>query len=382
MAAAPRARIRDGHVGFHEGMALLVLFLSIKLFLVFPQSMAEVGLTAGWMIPLAAAAVATVAFWPTAALLAAFPGRSIVEIAGRLLGPAGALLLGVATSGLLLSLFAIITREFAGALITAILRETPISVVMGVFMGVAVMGAYKGIEPIARTCWLLAPWLMLGVAVDLVLVLPWAKLYGLRPLWGPGPLRLALVALPQSGIMSEVALLGVVAPFLRTRSTPGRLGMASIWLSAALMAWVVATFLIVFPPPTAAETPFPLGQMARLIFLGRFVQRLESIFLFLWTIGGMLGLMAALYGAAVSLAQGLGLPVYRPRVVPLALVAYALAFLPGSLPEAATWELTVLRPASPLVAFALPALLWACWAARRGRGGSGTKGCRSGGKPG
>ncbi|MBX6395450.1 MAG: GerAB/ArcD/ProY family transporter [Alicyclobacillaceae bacterium] len=132
----------------------------------------------------------------------------------------------------------------------------------------------------------------------------------------------------------------------------------AVLVSGVLMVLMVLGYTLAFPPPAGADNPFPFYQMARLVYLGRFVQRLETVFGFLWVMTAAIYMAAGLWGATQSLAQAWDLPVYRPLVFPVAVLVFGIASLPADYPQTTSLTNVYLRSWGWVMLLGMPAALW------------------------
>ncbi|MEW6523797.1 MAG: GerAB/ArcD/ProY family transporter [Bacillota bacterium] len=367
-----KARIKDGNIDGRQALALLMVATSAKVFLLFPRVMVNAAATAGWLLVLISALLAGTLVLVLAKLLAAMGGDySLEEVAEARLGPGGGLVAGVTLSLLFLADVALTARQFSEALITAVLPETPISVVTAVLFLVALYGAYLGIEALSRVAWLLVPWIGMGVVLGGVLVFPYTRPEQIFPLLGNGLDVLVTRGITGTGFFMELLLILVIRPFLRQPGQTTVVALSATALAGMAMAGVVAQYIMVFPVPTADTVTFPLLQMIRLVFLGRFTQRVEAAYIFVWVITGMLKMGIVLYASALLLARGLGLPVFRPLLFALTLLAFAVSFVPDSMVQAFEWDAFTLRERGWVVGYILPLVLLGMALLARGIGRKG-----------
>lgn len=350
--------IREGHIGYREGIALTALLISGKIYVGFPRVMVEEGKTAGWLLVLLSAALTVIAFLPIPALFARFPGKSTIEIIEEVLGPYLGLPALLLHLGFYLILGGILVREFTEIVASTVLPLTPVSVITGLFILVIAYGAYSGLEPLTRTAWLLAPWILGGLLAVLFLSLRWARPQYLLPLWGAGIPALLKSAVFRTSFFVEVLLLPLLVPHLREPRRLGSMGLWSVVISGLLMALVVLVFTTVFPVRAASSVLFPIYQLARIMFLGRFFQRMESLFIFVWVISAAIQLTAFMVGNALSVARAMKLPVYRPLVFPLSVLTFAIAFTMPDLPAAIRIDDQFFRVYGALAAFGLTTTLY------------------------
>ncbi len=355
------AELRDGRTGPVELAALIILALSLKLFLELPRDMAIHGRTAGWLLILAAGAAAGPGVAALAALARRFPGLTVPEMAGRLWGAPARLAAGVALSLMFVAAAALQGRQLVDPVLTVILPATPAPVLAAGWVAVAAFAAHRGVEALGRAALTVVPWYLGATALVVLGTLPYSDYRLLAPLWGPGLVPLAAAALPKSSHYAELALLGLVIPYLDRGADAGRAGWRALAVAAGLATAAVAQSLMVFPDRASEEATFTFFQVAEVIFLGRFVQRLETLVLLVWGVTATVAGGALLYGAVQGLARGAGMPVWRPLVFPVAGLVYTVTFLPADVPAAVAWSLQVLRRWAWTAAFALPLAL-ALWA--------------------
>lgn len=350
--------IKDGHIGWRETAALIITFTSIKVLLAFPRMQAKLGLSAGWMIPVIATALGLLGFGLIAVLMKRFPGKSIVEVSETVAGKYLGTVISLGFFAFFFYLTVMVLRQFAETVITTTLPQTPISVITAIFLAAVVYAAYMGIETIARGNWLLFPFMLLGYVTILAGVLPYFNSDNFFPLLGTGPAEILKFGMLKSSLLGEVLVLAVILPALRDREKFTRIGLMSIMISGMAMTLAVVVLIGTFTPQGAKyEAILPLYQLARLIYFGRFVQRIEALFIFVWIFAGLVEISLSLYASAVILARILKLPVYRPLVFPLALLAYSLSFLPPDYVTATKLETEVLRKYGWSITFLLPGLL-------------------------
>lgn len=343
--------IREGQIGYREGIALAVMLISGKIYTGFPRIMVEDGKNAAWLLVLLSTGLAIAAFLPIPALLARFPGKSAYEVYEEVLGPYLGLPASLLALGFYLFLQGILVREFAEIVASTVLPLTPVSVITIALLLIISYGAYAGLEALSRAAWLLGPWVLIGLLAVLLLTYRWASPDSLFPIWGPGLPSLLKSAFFRTSFFVEVLILPLLVPHLREPRHLARMGIWSIAISGLVMTAVVISFVMVFPEREAEHTIFGVYQLARLMFLGRFFQRMESLFIFVWVISAGLELTGFLQGNALGLARILKLPAYRPLIFPLTVLVFAISFIPPDLPAAIRIDGQFLRVYGAAAAF-------------------------------
>jgi len=108
----------------------------------------------------------------------------------------------------------------------------------------------------------------------------------------------------------------------------------------------------------AREGYASLFQLTRLVRLGRFLQRIEAIYVVLWGIAIAATLSFTLYLMAAVTARITMSPEYRPFIYPYAIIIMVTAALPHDLPATIETVRLSLRAFSWIPAFALPGAVW------------------------
>lgn len=349
--------LEEGRVGTNEATAATVYFLTTKLFISFPQQMATVGQTAAWVVPIISFSTGALGFLIVAALLKRYPGMGIVEIGEEIAGPVFGLLASVGYFTFFFAATILVMREFSETVGTALLPRTPLSVIMAIFVLAVLFAAYLGIEAVTRAGFLAAP-IIAGTLVLLVLFsLPQAEFDAVFPIFGPGPGKLVYHGVLHSAVAGEVIFLAVIVGQIREAEKVRTMGLISITLTALFTSAGLLVFVAVFPYPLCVHIPYPGYETTTLIYLGRFFQRVEVAFVFLWVISGCIELALGAYTSTMILTRMLKLPVYRPLLPAMAIIGYTLAFVPPDFPTATRLDFEVVRTFGGIAVFVVPAAL-------------------------
>lgn len=314
-------------VGFGEAVALLVVFLSMKVLISHLALIFPLGLSASWMIPLMHLPVGLVGAAVIVWLLNQFPGRTIVEIGEELVGPVVNGFFTLFYYVFFVIFTALILRQFAEFMLTGFLPETPLSIAMLVFTAGAAAIVFLGLEALARTA--RVSFYLLGFSFVLLLLLTsnmWSP-HGIFPLWGPGVPALSWAAFSTLGVGVEIFLLTLLAPYL-PRGRVLAAGLVSVLAAGAVVALATLVSLLVFTYPVVREPVLPMFELARSVQWGRFFVRMETLFLPLWIFSALIGLAAALYICTAVAARALKLPCHRPFILPTVVLILAGAFTP------------------------------------------------------
>lgn len=352
-------------LGYSEAIAMAMIFIGAKAFLGYPRLLAEFGLTAGWLVVLIGMLSSMILWLPISSLLNRFPGKSLMEINKIVLGR----FVGLAVNVFLLIYIIFSTsnllRIFSDAIIITALPEAPISALAILLTAVMWLAAYLGLESISRNAYISLPFVLIGITAVLILLYPFWDIKELFPIMGAGPGRVLLYGFLNTSAFGEIIILAILAPSFSFDGPRLRnVGFLSIGIVGIYFISITLVYLMVIPIPSALENLAPFYQLSRSIYIGRYYQRLESVFILFWTYTAFLRLSIGLLIAAVVTRETFKLPYYRPLLPSLVIVFFSLALTPAQLTTAIMLDKYRLL-LGWIVTSLLPAGVWAAAVIRR-----------------
>lgn len=364
--------IKEGKFGPSEAIILLAVSNIARIFLPYPRFLIELGGPAAWMTPIGGLAAALAGVYLMSLVLKNSPDKTIIEITEEAFGPVVGIALNLVIITFLLSVSMIFTREFSEALIVSALPETPISIITATYLAVGILGAYLGIEAMARASRLTAPYIFGGIAILLISLSPQWNIHNLFPVFGTGPYQVFGLGTYSTSAVTEIILAAVLIQAMGGADKFSKIGYRSMLIAFLLLSGLLATIVLTLGRDYAMESTLPFYSVSRNIYLGIFFQRVEAVFVIIWSIIGGIKIALTLYGASVSLARTLKLPDYRPLIWPLGLVVFIFSLLPPDMASAVKLDSDFLRPFALIPNYLLPLLIIAAyWLKRRvGRAGS------------
>lgn len=359
--------MRQHHVGIREAASVGIIFVITKIFLPFPRSLAEVGGNAAWIIVLIAALFCPLSWWGIRGVIKhGKQGSTLITATEDIMGPILGSLFNLTYSIFFFMIAFIVLREFSEILATDILPRTPLHIiVVSLLVSVAVV-AHSGIEALGRISWL-----FLGLIIMSIVILLIGGLYthtepnALAPLWGKGMSLVLTTGIVKSSLFSELLVLGFLLPRMRKEEEWGQAAWWCMVVSSLTLLCTTLVCLFVFPYPTVSRINDPLFEISRIIIFGRWVQRVEIIFLVVWLLCTVIKLAVGLYCSASALSQMLRLPRYQPLIFPLAIMIYSFAILPDSEMSAVAWDRDFLRTYGSIFSIGLPITTWLVGILRR-----------------
>ncbi|GMK38204.1 germination protein [Paenibacillus sp. CCS19] len=278
-----------------------------------------------WLSPLLASSVGFLIVWLLVKLNQAYPEQTLIQYMKKLLGRP----LGIAV-GLLYLLFIIHTtanvlRQFTDFLKLTFLLTTPAFVIAASMLLVCALIVRGGVETVARFAMLMLP-----VVLTLILMVYMPSImdidyHNFEPVLSEG------LGPPMNGafrLMSWVPVftfMNFYLPFVSNKRHMLWWAFGSVTIFTII---IFVTFIIVYAIIGAA-TPiyvYPFMVLARFISLTEFFEHLESLVMMVWVIEIVVRITFGLFSASIGLAQCLGLPQYRPLVMPVSMIMILFSY--------------------------------------------------------
>ncbi|WP_371377969.1 GerAB/ArcD/ProY family transporter [Sporomusa aerivorans] len=320
-------KYQSGRLGVAEGLALAFVITFPPIFLSTVTKSVEAAGSIGWVPGMIAAVINSTLLYLYLRILEQYPG-DLLAVTQKLLGKFAAWLLGLFYFAVFFGLATIWTRQFSeNTLLTSLPYASFDIVILWYGLGSALL-IYAGIEALGRAAYVIMPFCIIGLLLVFALLLPLYKPMYLLPWQGRGLENLITPVINLVGAGAQIALLLFLAPAFQTNKTLKCALLFGYGSSVLMRVSSVAVFIMIFGASVASEKMLPFYEMARLIYLNRYIQRLEAIFILLWVIVGLLAISLCLYGSLYLAAKLLKLPTIRPLIPVAALVSIQLAMLP------------------------------------------------------
>jgi len=346
------------NVGSYETICILLNMILYKTILLYPRNAAEAVGNAGWIVTILTAVFVFVLFLIQNKLYIKFSGNDILDMGEYAFGEPGKIITGVLFIANFLVSVPIILREFSEDIKVISLTTTPVSVIIFLFCIGMVIGAYIGVEAIARIHALAIPFLATTFILILALSIPKYDINNLSPWLGLGPLKIAKISVVNLSNFSELIVLYLLAPFLKKKKEFGAVGRYSIIACTFFMVSGTLCYMLAYQYPISTEYFLPMYQLARSIRFGRFFTRIEPVFILIWASSGFLFLCSGLYFIVYIFQRAFGLKYYKPLILPFTVIIFALSMVPENLYSTMQIQMLIYRNYAWILVFLVPILLF------------------------
>lgn len=292
-------------------------------------------------------------------LISLYPSMTFVEMNEKIFGK----WTGKITS--LLYLFYILQiigggfRGIGNFFTTQIMVETPIEVIMIMFLIVSLIGVRLGLEVISRSALIFFPWIVILLLMLILFLIPQIKIENMQPIFGEGlkpVLKGSYINLSMPYL--QLAIFLMVTPFVTDKNKMKKAFYKGTVVGGILLTLLVMFSILVLGADITARQATATYVLGKKISIGDFLERIEVIVAIIWILTIYFKLTICYYALVLGIAQVLGLKSYKIFLFPLAFIIIPFSiFIHPNVVHVSNYIAKGLPPYSITICFVLPLLL-------------------------
>jgi spore germination protein KB len=349
----------NGRISSVQLLLLLFILEASTGILYAPAKMAELAGRDSW---LAASVVPTLyallVVGVVIALARRFPFKVLTEYLPEVVGKIPGKLLAAAYAAFFIHITSVVLNEGSSFIHIAFLPETPVTVLDIVWAGVAIYGAYLGIECIARQNELVWPALAVSFFLTLILAARNLNIGNLKPVLENGLLPVIRGGILLAPWRGYVFLILMLFPYLNQKQEALKTTLLHLVLISLTAFCGMFVIIGVFGDLVTAHLVFPYFELVRYISLAHIIERLEILVVIIWVASVVVKLAVFYHSAGIATASTLGLKNYRTTLLPIAIITVILSrVLYGNYLKLDTFLFKTYPIYAPVVELAVPALI-------------------------
>lgn len=254
--------------------------MTVKMFLVYPHTLARHCASAGILVSLVTIAVGGAIIFALSCLFEK-KRTDITEVFGGKISKTVVILLFVAFFVFNQALF---LRTVSESLKITVLPESPVTFISSVFIGAALLCAHTGLKAIVRAHSFTVPFTVGLLAILALSSLRNFDISNIFPVLGNGSRSFSSVWLFVS-YFSDFVTLFFLAPFASKKTSFKKIAKSSFIVSSLIMITVTVLYTLTVPYTVSDSYFIPIYKIAQYINYESFMSRLESVFTVGWIIG-------------------------------------------------------------------------------------------------
>ncbi len=348
--------VKEGKIGSFEAFCMFIFFLSTKIFFTNTSVIIQLAGTAAWYITLISCTTSILFFLLLYRLIKKFPNKNIVDIFKEVFGNILGSVITFIFFAYALFYSASVLREFVEMIKAYNLPYTPPSIIIFLLLTVTSIYLFIGLEGISKISVLAFYPVLLGTLLLLLLGLPQYEPHYVMPLLGYGAKHSLWIGLLRSSAYSEIFFLSVIIPSLKDSKTFKKVGISSLLFTGLFFSLCLILIIMAFHYTAASENLSNIFTLSRSIYYNRFLQRVESIFLFIWIIASVLNVSISAYIALSLYCKNFRIKNHRPLIPSFAILLFLLTLLPKNLSEVIHINLMILKQHSLFFIYSVPVI--------------------------
>lgn len=345
--------------------SILINLICVKLLFMYPRGLTQNSGSAAWIQVIYVSLIALILFSVSMKLYEKIGLKSVLALGEELGGKPLKIIVGVFSAWIFSLCIATTVRSFPEVIKMVLLPVTPIEIILLVFGAAIVIGSRCGLVSLAKIHEIFLPVAAVIVLLFLGFLMPEINLDYIFPILGTGVKNIFLSGINALDIFGDIFALNFLFSYCKSFEDAKTAGYQAILVSSAFA--IVSSFLFAatYAYPVSENFLFPFYQMARLIQIGEFFQRMEAFFEFMWSISILLYSSFYLYLICNILRETFFLQYHEPLLIPVLSIIMSVSFLAGDMREMLSnysWVGDVIY----MTAFFLPILLELCYLKKRG----------------
>lgn len=254
-----------------------------------------------------------------------FPNQNLVQhsitIWGKYLGKLPGIILVI-----FFSIFCCILQFSVSNVINKmILPRTPTQLIIGISLAVAAYSAKKGLKVLGRVCEMLGPLFFVSLITLTIFIIPKFQLDNLKPQLHSGFLPVF------TGTYYVLAYLGICIMMTMYIPLNDKVenGFFSKAIASSLGSFIILMFVIsiigIFGIKPAEEMFYPGFELARIIELETFFERVESIWIIITITVSIVSSSTLLWACSTGIAQLAGMKDNKPLINSIAMLLFIIS---------------------------------------------------------
>jgi spore germination protein (amino acid permease) len=318
--------LEKGKISHRQLTVLTLLYTIGTSILIVPSIMSVFSKQDGWIACLVGAGADFIIILIYGALVRRYPTLTFAEYSEKILGK----WLGKAISLFYLSfiflLSAFLLRVVGNFMTTHIMPNTPIEVVIILFMLVVIYAVRLGIETTARAGEIFLPFVIVLFLILVVFLMPQIEMDRIEPIFENGMKPIILGAFYYFNLQEQVILL-MLLPYTNRPEKAKNALLAGTMLGSVVIIITVLFSTLILGTDFTQRNMYASYTLAKQISVGNFLQRVEAMLAILWLITIFFKTVICVYAVSLGTAQTLRLKDYRTLTLPFGLLLVFLSLL-------------------------------------------------------
>lgn len=290
-------KMNSEKIGYIEAISIITLVIINKVILILPKEIISNTGSSAWLNTLYVSIIAVLLAWLISFLFKKFQGLDILDVSEFLGGNTLKTIIGILYVLLLLLVPIFVLRNFAETLKTIYFRTSPFIFILLFFIVCTTIANLFSSKVLAKANLILMILSFLGIALILIASAKNFSVDHLFPILGYGPKETFVTGISSLFSFSSIGYLFLLGPLLDKPQNFKKISILSICASGIYLVSTVTCILLSFSFSFKSGETISLYLLTRTIEFGRFIQRIDAIFIFMWIVSTILYVCFAIHFA-------------------------------------------------------------------------------------
>ena len=228
---------------------------------------------------------------------------------------------------LFLSFSALCVRYFSNSLKTIYFDSTPLSLLVLLFIIPTAITAKAGLKAVSGSNIIFAPISIAALIIFLFGAWRFFDWQNIFPIFGYGIKQTFFTDITNIFVFNVVAYLYFLKPFLKSEKHYKLISIIAVVLCGIYLLLCIVSLLMTFSFITQTDETLSVYLITRLISFGRFFQRIDAIFIFIWLLVIFSFLSLNLYLISHIIKKTLKLNTHSELAFPCASLLFSLSLI-------------------------------------------------------
>ncbi|TCM99035.1 spore germination protein KB [Paenibacillus sp. BK033] len=262
------------------------------------------------------------------ALARLVPGKTIVEICMVLFGKWIGMFFSLSLFLYSFLLTTLVLRNLGDFLTASMFPETPITAIHLVYLLIVAIGIRYGLSNLARTMDIFYPFIIILFIIFVILLMPEIKFNQIQPVLSNGisPILNATYSYVSFPCLEYVLFL-MILPHVEDPREGGKAFVKGMLLGGLVLLAITTLCLLVMGSEMTANNLYASFELAKIIKIGEFLQRVEVIIAVIWFVTIYCKLIVCFYMTIQTFSQSFKLGEYHPLIFPIGMLILAASII-------------------------------------------------------
>jgi len=271
-------------IGFIEAIALIAIVMTNKIILNTPKVIISNTGSAAWIHALYISIIAILFSWLIGVLFKNFQGKDLLDISEFLGGKALKTFIGICFIIIFLIIPMLVVKNFSETLQIIYFKTSPTLYIVSFFIICSTIANRYSLKVITKANLIIVPVVFLSILIILISSFKEATPERIFPILGYGADKTFVSGLSNLFSFSSISYLLFLNPIISKCTEFKKISIISITISGIYLFLSVTSILLSLPYTMQSGESFSLYLLTRNLQYGRFIQRMDAIFILIWII--------------------------------------------------------------------------------------------------